>query len=74
VRALRGEEAKEMKKFIFIAAFMGLAIVVLRRFGAALGQRAMTKCQEMMARHEGQPGERPRADLSEPGDLTSTPA
>jgi hypothetical protein len=54
-----------MKKVIFSATFIGLAIVALRRFGPMLGKRAMAKCQELMARHEGQPGERPSANFDE---------
>jgi hypothetical protein len=62
-----------MKKVIFSATFIGLAIVALRRFGPMLGKRAMAKCQELMARHEGQPGDRPRDELrDEPTDLAGT--
>jgi hypothetical protein len=59
MRALRGEEAVEMKKFVFFVTVLVFAIVALRRFGPTMGKRAVTKCQEMMARHAGGPGERP---------------
>jgi hypothetical protein len=64
-----------MKRFIFVATILGLTIVALRRFGPTMGRRAMTKCQEMMARYQGQPGEAPCAELrDEPTELASTPA
>lgn len=44
-----------MKKVIGIALALVLLLAVLRRFGPALRDRAMAKCQEMF---EGSPGER----------------
>jgi hypothetical protein len=62
-----------MKKFILFALVIGLAIVALRSLGPTLGKRAMAKCQELMARHEGQPGDRPCDELTdEPMDLAGT--
>lgn len=51
-----------MKKVIVGAAAFVLTLVALRRFGPAVGKRAMTKCQEMMARHRGDPG----AEVADP--------
>jgi hypothetical protein len=39
-----------MSKTIVAAAVFVLAIAALRRFGPALGKRAMTKCEEMFDR------------------------
>lgn len=39
-----------MKKVIVAAGVFVLALAALRRFGPALGKRAMTKCQEMFDR------------------------
>lgn len=39
-----------MKKVIFAGAALVAALVALRRFGPALGQRAMKKCEEMFER------------------------
>jgi hypothetical protein len=62
-----------MKKFIFFTTVVGLALVALRRLGPTLGKRAMAKCQELMARHEGQPGDRPCDALRDgPTDLAGT--
>lgn len=38
-----------MKKVIGIAVALAVVFALLRRFGPALKDRAMTKCQEMMA-------------------------
>jgi hypothetical protein len=42
-----------MKKMVVGLAVLVLTFVALRRFGPALGKRAMAKCQEMMASHQG---------------------
>jgi hypothetical protein len=39
-----------VKKMIVAAGVFVLALAALRRFGPALGRRAMTKCQEMFDR------------------------
>jgi hypothetical protein len=39
-----------MKKVIFAGAALVAALVALRRFGPALGERAMKKCEEMFER------------------------
>jgi hypothetical protein len=39
-----------MKKVLFAGAVFVAALVALRRFGPALGQRAMKKCEEMFER------------------------
>ncbi len=44
-----------MKKVI-AGAFFVLILLALRRFGPALGKRAMAKCQEMMASHRDDAG------------------
>jgi hypothetical protein len=47
-----GREA-EMRKMIVITAVLVVAFVALRRFGPALGTRAMAMCHEVMARRGG---------------------
>jgi hypothetical protein len=54
-----------MRKFVVFATVLVLTIVALRRFGPTLGKRAMTKCQQMMAKYQDRPGERPSADFDE---------
>jgi hypothetical protein len=45
-----------MRKAIIGAAVLVLALVAIRRFGPALGKRAMSQCQEMFGRSsEGPP-------------------
>jgi hypothetical protein len=61
-----------MKKFAFFVTVLVFAIVALRLFGPTLGKRAMTKCQELMARHEGGARERPWAQSDEPTALAGT--
>jgi hypothetical protein len=39
-----------MKKVIFAGVVLVAALVALRRFGPALGERAMKKCEEMFER------------------------
>jgi hypothetical protein len=39
-----------MKKVIITASVLVLAFAALRRFGPALSERAMRKCEEMFAR------------------------
>jgi len=58
-----------MKKVIIGAAVFALALVALRRFGPALGKRAMSKCQEMFERRqkESPPEETVRDVDAEPG-------
>jgi hypothetical protein len=45
-----------MKKLIVGGAVLVLILVALRRFGPALGERAMAKCQEMMTGHRKDEG------------------
>jgi hypothetical protein len=40
-----------MKRLIVGGAVVALILVALRRFGPAMGERAMAKCQEMMMGH-----------------------
>lgn len=42
-----------MKKVIGIALVVAVALAVLRRFGPALRDRAMARCQEMFERVPG---------------------
>lgn len=39
-----------MKKIVIAAAVLVAAVAALRRFGPALGERAMRKCEEMFDR------------------------
>jgi hypothetical protein len=57
----------EMKKMIVVAAVFALTFVALRRFGPTVGKRAMAKCQEMMANHQGDV----RAELADPSGRTN---
>lgn len=45
-----------MKKVVGIAVALVVAVAVLRRFGPALRDRAIAKCQEMFDRSSGQHG------------------
>lgn len=65
-------EASEMRKFVVFVTVLVLAIVALRRFGSTLGKRALTKCQEMMARHAGAPGDRSWAEFDRRTELAGT--
>jgi hypothetical protein len=74
MRALRGKGAMEMKKFVFFVTVLVFAVVAFRRFGPTLSKRAVTKCQEMMAKHAVRPGERPWAQFDGPAELAGTQA
>jgi hypothetical protein len=63
-----------MKKFGLFVTVLILAVVAFRRFGPTLSKRAVTKCQEMMAKHAVRPAERPWAQLNEPAELAGTQA
>jgi hypothetical protein len=64
-----------MKKFIFFATFMGLAIVALRRRGPTLGQTSHGEVQGVDGEARGLPGDGPCDELrDEPTDLAGTPA
>jgi hypothetical protein len=64
-----------MRKFVVFATVLVLTIVALRRFGPTLGKRAMTKCQQMMAKYQGWPEERPWEKFDEePTDPASIQA
>jgi hypothetical protein len=47
------DEEANMKKMIGIAVALVVVFAVLRRFGPALRDRAMAKCQEMFERSPG---------------------
>ena len=45
------DEEEDVKKMIGIAVALVVVLAVLRRFGPALRDRAMAKCQEMFESH-----------------------
>jgi hypothetical protein len=47
------DEEADVKKMIGIAVAFLVVLAVLRRFGPALRDRAMAKCQEMFERSSG---------------------
>ncbi len=59
-----------MKKFVAITAASVVVFALLRHFGPALRDRAMARCQEMMARHQGDVGAGP----SDPSVALKDPA
>jgi hypothetical protein len=48
------DEEANMKKMMGIAVVLVVVFAVLRRFGPALRDRAMAKCQEMFERSPGE--------------------
>jgi hypothetical protein len=42
-----GRREAEMKKLVISTVVLAVAVLALRRFGPALGQKAMKKCEEM---------------------------
>lgn len=57
---IRGPEGgAEMKKLIAGAALLVLILFALRRFGPAIGTKAMAKCQELMTSHRADAGAEP---------------
>jgi hypothetical protein len=48
------DEETNIKKMTGIAVALVVVFAVLRRFGRALGDRAMAKCQEMFERSPGE--------------------
>ena len=63
-----------MKKFVLFVTVLILAVVAFRRFGPALSKPAVTKCEEMMAKHAGGPAERSWAQFGGPAELAGTQA
>ncbi len=63
-----------MKKVIIGVAVFALALAALRRFGPALGKRAMSKCQEMFERGQKEsPPEETVRDLDAEPALAAAP-
>lgn len=58
-----------MKRIIVGVMVLAVAAVALRRFGPAVGERAMAKCAEMMAKHRGDVG----AEFSDPVRTSKDP-
>jgi hypothetical protein len=48
------EEEEDVKKMIGMAVALVVVVAVVRRFGPALRDRAMAKCQEMFERSPGE--------------------
>lgn len=58
-----------MRKVLFGALGLFVALAALRRFGPTVGKRAMARCQEMM-----QSGEKARGSEEEARQLASSEA
>ncbi len=66
-----------MKRLVGIVVALAVVFALLRRFGPALSDRAMTKCQEMMATCQEMMARRQgdaEAEPSEPDDVAAPAA